>query len=120
MPGRGRGRGRGRGAGRGGRGRGGRGRFGRSRGRGAYHRSHSEHSDSAPEAASNEPLDVNKDVKAFFVGSRATMDDHYTAQETNCLRYAAGMAVMDKSGIEISQSKYQQVIIIGHQFLLYC
>ncbi len=105
MPGRGRSRARGgvRGRGRG------RGHVrGRGRGRGAYNRQ-----SSVPTADTwgveeqqekAEDLDINKDVKGFFVET-ALFEQHFDAQEQNRNRYAAAVAVLEKNGVEISQSK---------------
>ncbi len=115
--GRGRGRGQGRGRGRGGggsRGRGGRGsgsgggRGGRGGGRGGA-------ASAAPREAwdidtteqkAEENLDINKDLKKFFI-STASFEQHYNAQEENKVRYAAGMATLENTGVEVSQSKHQ-------------
>ena len=113
--GRARGRGRGRGASRGrggsrGRGRGGSGGRGAGRGgRGGYvaGRQHSNASsdDKTIEVAEVDvTLDIHKDIKKFFVGT-ASFSQHFDAQNENKQRYAAGMAVLEKSGVEISQSK---------------
>lgn len=49
-------------------------------------------------------LDVNKELKEFFVGTSASYDDHYNAQQDNSSRYVAGMAVLERSGVDIAQS----------------
>lgn len=46
-------------------------------------------------------LDVNKDVTSFFVGS-VSADQHHEGQEQNRDRYAAGMAVLQKNGVDIA------------------
>ena len=107
MPGRGRGRGglRGRGRGRG-RGR----QRGRGRGRGQepdqeaapYSDWEMTADDTSPD---QEMLDINKDdVTKFFIGT-ASFDQHYNAQNTNKVRYAAAIDVLDKNGVDISQSE---------------
>ncbi|OWF49165.1 uncharacterized protein LOC110452170 [Mizuhopecten yessoensis] len=90
-----------RGRGRGGRGRGGRGRRGGRSG---------SHSASAPtEGTSSDSqvevkeLSVDTDLQAFFVGN-ASVAQHYAAQNQNTQRYAAGMAVLQKNGVEIVQN----------------
>ncbi|XP_033727100.1 uncharacterized protein LOC117316564 [Pecten maximus] len=98
-----RGRG-GRGRGRGGRGRGGR--RGRS-GRGG--RSGNAAAGSSTDGASPEnkvevkELSVDTDLQAFFVGN-ASVSQHYVAQNQKVQRYAAGMAVLQKNGVEIAQN----------------
>ena len=49
-------------------------------------------------------MDIDKDLQKYFVGT-ASFEQHYDAQEANRDRYIAGLIVMNKSGIEISQSK---------------
>jgi hypothetical protein len=49
-------------------------------------------------------LDVDKEVTAYFVGS-VSADQHYQGQTQNRDRYAAGMAVLEKNGVEIALSK---------------
>ena len=98
---RGRGTSRGRGRGRGG---------SRGRGRGGY-------AGGGRRVASREPkeeviktedelkdLDVDKDVLSFFVGA-VSVEQHFNAQEKNRDRYAAGMAVLQRNGVDIAQSK---------------
>lgn len=48
---------------------------------------------------------MNADVTSYFVGS-VSADQHYEGQEQNRDRYAAGMAVLQKNGVDIAQSKY--------------
>lgn len=91
------GRGRGRGRGRGGRG----GRSG-SRGRGSRVTSAAE-SDGASKAEVRD-LTVETDLQAYFVGN-ASIAQHHHAQSMNKDRYAAGMAVLQKNGVDIVQSK---------------
>ena len=99
---RGRGRGRGRG-GRGGRGRG-RGRGGYAgRGRRVASRESKDEIDS--KEVEVKELDVDKDVLSFFVGTVST-EQHFSAQEKNRDRYAAGMAVLQRNRVDVSQSKY--------------
>ena len=95
------GRGRGRGAS-GGRGRGrGRG-FGRGGGSSGRQRDSSP-GGSASEDQTKKKLDIDEDVQGYFVGT-ASFDDHYDAQVKNKRRYTAGMMVLQKNGVEISQS----------------
>ena len=43
----------------------------------------------------------------------ASFNQHYEGQDANITRYAAGMAVLDKNGVEISQSKlYYSMCIV--------
>ena len=105
MTGRGRGRGRGAGRGRGGRGRsrgGGRGRnFARpARAPGAADDNNEDDIVVSPD----ENLDISGDVRQFFIGT-ANFDHHYNAQNANMNRYLAGMFVLNKNGVDISQSK---------------
>ncbi|XP_064628385.1 uncharacterized protein LOC135487986 [Lineus longissimus] len=84
----------------------GRGRGGRGRGRGRGGRGNYGATSSVPTTPSNqknEDLDINKDVKGFFVGT-ASPELHYEAQEENRFRYAAAMCLMDELGIEMSQN----------------
>ncbi|KAK3576583.1 hypothetical protein CHS0354_011259 [Potamilus streckersoni] len=108
MRGRGRGRGGGRGRGRsasGGRGRSA-GRVGRGGRRGGARSAPPTGTDSdANDIAETQPheLDVDKNVKNFFVGN-VTIEQHYKGQEQNRDRYAACMAVLEASGVEIAQN----------------
>ncbi|KAL3857791.1 hypothetical protein ACJMK2_012426 [Sinanodonta woodiana] len=108
MRGRGRGRRGGRGRGRsasGGRGRSG-GRRGRGGRRGGAHSAPPRGTDSdAKDVAETEQkeLDVEKNVKDFFVGN-VSIEQHYKGQEQNRDRYAACMAVLEDSGVEIAQN----------------
>lgn len=93
--------------GRGGRGRG-RGRGGRGRGRGgggAAAINTDETTGISGEGKDKVQLDLNKDIKEFFVGT-ASFEQHHDAQESNRTRYAAGMAVLSQNGVKVSQSKY--------------
>ena len=49
-------------------------------------------------------FDVNENVTDYFTGS-ASVDQHFKAQTENRDRYAAGMVVLQKNGVEIVQSK---------------
>ena len=49
-------------------------------------------------------LDVNNEVTSYFVGS-VSADQHFEGQEQNRDRYAAGMAVLEKNGVDIALSK---------------
>ncbi|XP_069106344.1 uncharacterized protein [Argopecten irradians] len=95
--------------GRGGRGRG-RGGRGRAVGRGSRRGvSRPSASGSSTDGASSEnkvevkELSVDTDLQAFFVGN-ASVAQHYVAQNQNTERYAAGMAVLQKNGVEIAQN----------------
>ena len=99
-----RGRGRGRGSGaRGGRGRG-RGRGGFA-GRGRRVASREPKDEVQNKEVEVKELDVDKDVLSFFVGTVST-EQHFSAQEKNRDRYAAGMAVLQKNKVEVAQSKF--------------
>ena len=98
-----------RGRGRGGRGRGRGGRHNRSRGN-----TRPTTSDTTETETSTVDLSVEGDVKPYFVGNNATIDQHYEAQDKNRDRYAATMAVLTKNGVEISQSKYMHACIYIH------
>ena len=110
-------RGRGRGRGRGGRGRGGRGRGGFA-GRGRRVASREPKEDVDKKEIEDKELDVDKDVLSFFVGAVST-EQHFSAQEKNRDRYAAGMAVLQKNRVEIAQSKYTgEIFLTVNCFLL--
>ena len=99
-------RGRGRGRGRGGRGgragdRGGRRRFGGNRPAPAD-------GQAKEEAAKN--VDIETNPKDFFVGVVST-EEHMKAQEKNRPRYAAALAVLQKNGVAIAQSKFNGTIV---------
>lgn len=96
-------RGRGRGRGRGGRGGRGRGRGGFA-GRGSRVASRESKDELEKKEVEVKDLDVDKDVLSFFVGTVST-EQHFTAQEKNRDRYAAGMAVLQKNRVEVAQSK---------------
>ena len=94
-----RGRGRGRGGGR-------RGGGGRGRGRG-FPRSGSVDRGSADTVSTPDikDLDINDDLRAFFVES-VSIEQHLKGQTANRDRYAAGMAALQKSSVEVPQSKF--------------
>ena len=87
-------RGRGRGRGRGGRG----GRFGSTR------QSSAPQDGQAKEEAAKAVADIETNPKEFFVGVVST-EEHMKAQEKNRPRYAAALAVLQKNGVAIAQSK---------------
>ena len=112
MPGRGRGRGargggvgRGRGGARGGRGRG---RYGRG---GAQRPAAPAWEISAADRAENSAVDsvINMDdnVTAFFTGS-ASVEDHQRAQVASPRRYRAALTVLERYGVDLTQSKQQK------------
>ena len=91
---------RGRGRGRGGRG----GRFGRGgRGRGGNRQSTANAGGQANETAA-QVVDIDAQPKEFFVGV-VSSEEHMKAQEQNRPRYAASLAVLQKNGVVIAQSK---------------
>ncbi|XP_060085365.1 uncharacterized protein LOC132564751 [Ylistrum balloti] len=94
-----RGRG-GRGRGRGGRGRGG---GGRGRGRSARGGAGASTDGASSENKEVKDLNIDTDLQAFFVGN-ASVSQHYVAQNQNTERYAAGMAVLQRNGVEIAQN----------------
>jgi glucose dehydrogenase len=53
---------------------------------------------------STEELDINKDVKKFFIGN-ATVEQHHKAQNENKHKYSAGMVALLKDGVALAQSK---------------
>ena len=90
-------RGRGRGRGRGGRG----GRGGIFRG---ARQSSAPQDGQAKEEAAKTVVDIETNPKEFFVGVVST-EEHMKAQEKNRPRYAAALAVLQKNGVAIAQSK---------------
>ena len=94
---RGRGRGRGRGASRGGRG-------GSRFGRGGHVR-HRHRLDSANDTGTipDTELDFEKNVRPYFTGN-VSFEEHFKAQSAHSDKYAAAMAAMMKTGVEISNS----------------
>ncbi|XP_005093329.1 uncharacterized protein LOC101861104 [Aplysia californica] len=106
MPGRGRGRGRGgRGSGRGrsnSRGRG-RGRGGSRSWRGGREGGANSGGNSRETAPTQQVYDINTDPQALFTGT-ATTAQHLEAQQTNRTRYAAVLAVLIKSKVQITQN----------------
>ena len=57
--------------------------------------------------AVDEDLNINTNLKKFFVGT-ASFEQHFKAQQENRRRYAAGMKVLEKNGVDISQSKSRE------------
>ena len=96
-----RGRGRGRGS------RGGRGRVA-SRGRGVSRNgrlgSRSQYSRSRSHSLDENTEPTLDNVKSFFIGN-VSFEQHYKAQEESRDRYAAGIATVIESGMDIVQSK---------------
>ncbi|KAK0048370.1 hypothetical protein Bpfe_022157 [Biomphalaria pfeifferi] len=87
-----------------------RGRNGRnlkSRGRFRYKQRNNENLSVAEKSADcnieKNEYDIEKDSKIFFTGTAST-DQHLTAQNTNRFRYAATLAVLVKSKIQITQN----------------
>ena len=64
-------------------------------------------------------LSIETDLRGFFVGT-ASFDKHFDAQESNKTRYVAGMTVLNKNGVEISQSKFKNFSRAINQHLIIC
>ena len=95
-------RGRGRGTGRGGRG----GSFHR-RGRGANRHISRLQSEKDTQTDDTDRVEFEKNVRPYFTGN-VSFEEHFKAQSTHGDKYAAAMAAMIKTGVEISQSKAGQ------------
>jgi hypothetical protein len=77
---------------------------GRGGSRGGYHNTGSRDNDDNTNQVVKD-LNVNDEVTSYFVGS-VSADQHFDGQEQNRDRYAAGMAVLEKNGVDIAISKY--------------
>ena len=96
-------RGRGRGTGRGGRG----GSFHRGGRGGNRHSNRQQNENDTRTDNTDGELEFEKNVRPYFTGN-VSFEEHFKAQSTHGDKYAAAMAAMIKTGVEISQSKAGQ------------